>query len=99
MNPALERITDASLRALDQSLMRQQVAAQNIARADEPGFMALRVSSTDATEAPKAEPSDSPVRMDQEVAEMVSASLEYQLLADALSRHLGLARLAISTRS
>lgn len=99
MNQALERIADAALRALDHSLMRHQIAAQNIARADEPGFLALRVSDRDASGATSARPGTTAVRLDHEVAEMVSASLEYQLMADALSRHLGLARLAISTRS
>lgn len=99
MNHALERVSDAALRALDLSMMRHQVAAQNIARADEPGFLAHRVSSAGPTGAVESQPGATPVRLDQEVAEMVSASLEYQLIADALSRYLGMSRLAISTRS
>lgn len=99
MNHALERVSDAALKALDLNLMRHQVAAQNIARANEPGFLAHRVSISDRAGSAESQPGTHPVRLDHEVAEMVSASLEYQLIADALSRYLGMSRLAISTRS
>lgn len=99
MNPAVERVSDAALKALDLNLMRHQVAAKNIARANEPGFLAHRVSISDQAGTAESQPGTLPVRLDHEVAEMVSASLEYQLIADALSRYLGMSRLAISTRS
>ena len=39
-----------------------------------------------------------PVSLDAEVAELVAAGSNYQVLADALGRHLGLMRLAVTGR-
>lgn len=39
-----------------------------------------------------------PVRLDEEVAELASASGRYQMLVEALNRHYALARLAVSGR-
>ena len=39
------------------------------------------------------------IQLDSEVADMAGANLEYQALADSLSRHFGLMRLAISGRN
>ncbi len=41
----------------------------------------------------------SPVNLDHEVANMVSASLDFQALSESLNRHFGLMRLAISGRA
>ena len=48
-----------------------------------------------------AEPlqSDELINLDAQVSDMVAASADYQALSEALSRHLGLMRLAISGRS
>lgn len=42
---------------------------------------------------------DEPVRADEQVADMTVAAFNYQALGEALSRHFGLMRLAITGRS
>jgi flagellar basal body rod protein FlgB len=39
------------------------------------------------------------VQLDEQVGDMVAASLNYQSLSEALSRHFGLMRLAVTGRS
>ncbi|QDH70151.1 hypothetical protein [Marilutibacter alkalisoli] len=39
------------------------------------------------------------IRMDEQIGDMSTAALKYQALSDALSRHFGLMRLAITGRS
>jgi len=50
---------------------------------------------------PGLQPSDDgePIQADAEVADMVAAGASYQALSEALSRHFGLLRLAISGRT
>lgn len=40
-----------------------------------------------------------PIQSDEQVADMVTAGLEFQALSEALSRHFGLMRLAIAGRN
>lgn len=101
MSAPVDAVTPSALRALDLSLLRHRVAAANVAQANQPGFEALRVGTgvRSVAEAEAGLQRSGPVRLDHEVGEMLAASMAYQTLADALSRHLAMARLAISTRS
>lgn len=45
------------------------------------------------------DPVGSPIQLDEEVANMASASGQYQTLTEALNRHMGLMRLAITGRN
>lgn len=56
---------------------------------------ALEASLGERTAVPSAEP----INLDVQVAEMVSAGTNYQVLSEALSRQFGLMRLAIGGRN
>jgi flagellar basal body rod protein FlgB len=56
-------------------------------------------ASTSADSAPvRIDRQSSGTQLDYEVAEMATAQLSYQALAEAVNRHFALARLAISSR-
>lgn len=64
------------------------------------GELAARLRQ--ATSGPDAVPVASlaqTVQLDEQVGDMVAASLNYQSLSEALSRHFGLMRLAVTGRS
>jgi flagellar basal body rod protein FlgB len=91
---AIDAVSQTVMHSMDRTMLRHQVAARNIANANNPSFLAVRIAADGSTAATQA-----PVRLDHEVAEMVAAALNYQILADAISRHLSMSRMAISTRS
>jgi flagellar basal body rod protein FlgB len=91
---AIDSVSLSVMQQMDRTMMRHQVAAKNIANANKPNFQAIRMQANGTLSATGA-----PVRLDHEVAEMVAATLNYQILADAISRHLSMSRMAISTKS
>jgi flagellar basal body rod protein FlgB len=57
----------------------------------------LRMATAQLGEA--AHPGTDPIVVDEEVGDMVTASTHYQSLTEALSRHFGLMRLALTGRT
>lgn len=77
------------------SLLRQ-IAAADARTLPSLGMPNLAVSQAATV---VADPSLAAGHADVQVAEMVSAGLEYQALSESLSRHFGLMRLALSGRA
>lgn len=62
--------------------------------------LAERVRAAAASGAQTAQVAASgPIQLDEQVADIVAASVNYQSLSEALSRHFGLLRLSIAGRS
>jgi flagellar basal-body rod protein FlgB len=113
MNPHnVEAVTLPALSAaLDATVIRQQVIANNIANANTEGFRAQRVSFSMALDAAgstgdagltaRLEPqvslsADGAVRLDSEVAAMAQNGAHYQALLKAMNRHLSVLASAVS---
>ncbi|MFT3806724.1 flagellar basal body rod protein FlgB [Arenimonas sp.] len=77
-----------------QALLRQAAAADG---ASETGLM----SSLMTAPAPslRSDPLGASIQLDEEVADMSSASLNYQALSESLGRHFGLMRLAVTGKN
>ncbi len=70
------------------------------ASSDVPDVMReLEASRTRPLASESAEPEGVAIQLDEQVADMASASGQYQTLAEALNRHMGLMRLAITGRN
>jgi flagellar basal-body rod protein FlgB len=82
-------------RALRVDFAHAQAALDAAAAGRGDGLAAGIASLTSAHPAPTAEP----IQLDDQVAEMTTAGTGYQTLADALSRHFGLMRLAATGRN
>lgn len=83
--------------ALRMDFAAAQAALTQAAGAGDAGA-ALRQASADIrTAAPSL--AGQPIQADEQIADMSAAGLHYQALSEALSRHFGLMRLAISGRS
>lgn len=62
--------------------------------------LASRLSAAaDGVRAMPAQAGVDPIQADEQVADMVTAGMNYQALGEALSRHFGLLRLSIAGRS
>lgn len=62
--------------------------------------LAARLSAAaDGVRAVPVEAGVDPIQADEQVADMVTAGMNYQALGEALSRHFGLLRLSIAGRS
>lgn len=62
--------------------------------------LAARLSAAaDGVRAMPAQAGVDPIQADEQVADMVTAGMNYQALGEALSRHFGLLRLSIAGRS
>lgn len=62
--------------------------------------LAARLSAAaDGVRAMPAQAGVDPIQADEQVADMVTAGMNYQALGEALSRHFGLLRLSITGRS
>ncbi|MBN7138429.1 hypothetical protein A7A76_04820 [Lysobacter enzymogenes] len=62
--------------------------------------LAARLSAAaDGVRAMPAQAGADPIQADEQVADMVTAGMNYQALGEALSRHFGLLRLSIAGRS
>lgn len=82
--------------ARSQGLLAQAAAGP----ADSEASLARAIAQaiqTPATQAGNA--SDAGINLDEQVADMASATLQYQALTESLNRHFGLMRLAITGRS
>ena len=88
-------------RAIDASALRQGVYASNVANAGVEGYrrMEVAVASTAAPtglgESPSIVPTDSVVKLDEEMARMAKNSLRYEVLISAFEKSLGTLRLAV----
>lgn len=59
----------------------------------------LRMAADEVPHVTAAESPGTPIHLDEQVADAAAANLSYQALGEALSRHLGLMRLAIAGRN
>jgi|SRR5690606_8505402 len=74
-----------------QALLKSAIGSEVPAGLGHVSAQGLAQIATDGTGAP--------VQLDAEVAEMVTASLDYQVLSESLGRYFGLMRLALSGRA
>lgn len=89
----------ADARALRADFAQAQAALADAMRAGSSNAVA-RLQQADATlHGLMPEVGNEPITPDQEIGDMVAASTNYQSLTEALSRHFGLMRLAITGRS
>jgi flagellar basal-body rod protein FlgB len=88
-------------RAIDASAVRQGVYASNVANAGVEGYRRMEVAVDSAAaptglgEAPTIVPTDSVVKLDEEMARMAKNSLRYEVLISAFEKSLGTLRLAV----
>ena len=88
-------------RAIDASALRQGVYASNVANAGVDGYRRMEVAVDSAAaptgfgEAPTIVPTDSVVKLDEEMARMAKNSLRYEVLISAFEKSLGTLRLAV----
>lgn len=100
-NIASANIPGAQATRLDfgssQGLLQQAAA---LSSRDENGLLAALTSAgSQPLQGESVEGTESAINLDQEVADMASANLEYQALTESLNRHFGLMRLAITGRN
>lgn len=73
---------------VDADAFRTQLLG-TLSSADRTALQSLRIPTS---------PAERPYSADQEIAELVAASSDYQVLLEALNRHMSLMRLAVSSR-
>lgn len=86
-------------RAMRADFSRVEAALRNAVHASAPGgeIERLRMATTQIEDI--AQQGTDPIVVDEEVGDMVTASTHYQSLTEALSRHFGLMRLALTGRT
>lgn len=93
LNVANAGLQDARAQRVDFAAMQSALEAAAAGREVPLEHMIDEVARTRPTDA------GTPIRLDEQVGEMVAAGLAYQALGEALSRHYGLMRLAVTGRS
>jgi flagellar basal-body rod protein FlgB len=88
-------------RALDTAALRQGVYSSNVANAGVEGYRRMEVAldrsagSAGLAPAPTIVPTDSVVKLDEEMARMAKNALRYEVLVGAFEKSLGTLRLAV----
>ena len=88
-------------RAIDASALRQGVYSSNVANAGVEGYRRMEVMLDSAAApagldpAPTIVPTESAVKLDEEIAHMAKNALRYEVLIGAFEKSLGALRLAV----
>lgn len=88
-------------RAIDTAALRQGVYSSNVANAGVEGYRRMEVAVDSAASvaglapAPTIVPTDSVVKLDEEMARMAKNALRYEVLVGAFEKSLGTVRLAV----
>jgi flagellar basal body rod protein FlgB len=82
---------------VSQSLLSQ--AANVHGNGDRTLFEAMSVAADSAQHGERMDAAGTPIQLDEEVADMAAANLNYQALSESLSRHFGLMRLAVTGKN
>jgi flagellar basal body rod protein FlgB len=88
-------------RAIDTAALRQGVYSSNVANAGIEGYRRMEVALDSAASVagfaptPTIVPTDSVVKLDEEMARMAKNALRYEVLVGAFEKSLGTVRLAV----